>query len=59
MTREKKISIMMECISEQAATIPGYLEEDYQKAINMAFQKIERAEKEEPQTGGAVRDSSN
>lgn len=47
MTREEQIEIMMECISEYASTIPGYMEEDYQKAINIAFQEIERAEKEE------------
>ena len=51
MTREQKVNIMMEHIIEQAGTIPGYLEDDYRNAINMAFRKIERAEKEEPQAG--------
>ena len=53
MTREQKIDIMLEHISEHAGTIPGYLWDDYQEAVEMA------AEIEEPQTGGAVRDSSN
>mgnify|MGYP000044371811 CR=1 FL=1 len=62
MTREQKIDIMLEHISEHAGTIPGYLWDDYQEAVEMAFRKIERVEQaeiEEPQTGGAVRDSSN
>lgn len=61
MTRDQKIQIMMEHISEHAGTIPGYLWDDYREAVDMAFRKIERveqAEKEEPQAGGAVRDSS-
>lgn len=57
MTREQKIDIMLEHISEHAGTIPGYLWDDYREAVEMAFRKIERAEKEEPQTDGAVRDS--
>ena len=56
MTREQKIDIMLEHISEHAGTIPGYLWDDYREAVEMAFRKIERAEKEEPQTDGAVRD---
>ena len=59
MIREQKIDIMMEHISEHTGTIPGYLWDDYREAVEMAFLKIERAEKEEPQTGGAVRDSEN
>ena len=59
MIREQKVDIMMEHISEHAGTIPGYLWDDYREAVVMAFRKIERAEKEEPQTGGAVRDSEN
>lgn len=59
MIRQQKIDIMMEHISEHAGTIPGYLWDDYREAVEMAFRKIERAEKEEPQTGGAVRDSEN
>lgn len=59
MTREQKIDIMLEHISEHAGTIPGYLWDDYQEAVEMAFRKIERAEKEEPQTAETVRDSEN
>ena len=62
MTREQKIDIMLEHISEHAGTIPGYLWDDYQEAVEMAFRKIERVEQaeiEESRTGGAVRDSSN
>ena len=62
MIREQKINIMLEHISEHAGTIPGYLWDDYREAVDMAFRKIERveqAEKEEPQTGATVRDSSN
>ena len=62
MTREQKIDIMLEHISEHAGTIPGYLWDDFPEAGEMAFRKIERVEQaeiEEPQTGGAVRDSSN
>ena len=62
MTRDQKIQIMMEHISEHAGTIPGYLWDDYREAVDMAFRKIEwaeQAEKEEPQAGGAVRDSWN
>ena len=44
MTRERKIQIMMELLDEQAVSIPAYLEEDYQRAINAAFQKIEKLE---------------
>lgn len=46
MTRERKIRIMMELLDEQAVSIPAYLEEDYQRAIDAAFQKIEKLEKE-------------
>lgn len=35
------------------------IEAGCREAVEMAFRKIERAEKEEPQTGGAVRDSEN
>lgn len=59
MTRDQKIDIMMEHISEHAGTIPGYLWDDYREAVDMAFRKIERLEKEEPQAGGAVRGSRN
>lgn len=58
MNRDQKIDIMMEYISEHAGTIPGYLWDDYREAVDMAFRKIEQVEKEEPQTGGAVRDST-
>lgn len=44
MTREQKIRIMMEYLDERAVSIPAYLEEDYQRAINAAFQKIEKLE---------------
>ena len=44
MTRERKIRIMMELLDEQAVSIPAYLEEDYQRAIDAAFQKIEKRE---------------
>lgn len=57
MIKEQKIDIMMEHISDQAGTIPGYLWDDYREAVDMAFRKIERleqAEKEEPKTDGAV-----
>lgn len=47
MTREQKIQIMMELLDEQAVSIPAYLEEDYQRAINAAFQKIEKLESRE------------
>lgn len=47
MTRERKIQIMMELLDELAVSIPAYLEEDYQKAIGAAFQRIEKLEKEE------------
>ena len=47
MTRERKIRIMMELLDEQAVSIPAYLEEDYQRAIDAAFQKIEKLEKRE------------
>lgn len=60
MTREQKIDIMMERISDHIGTIPGYLWDDYREAVDMAFRKIERveqAEKEEPQTEATVRDS--
>lgn len=68
MTRERKIRIMMELLDEQAVSIPSYLEEDYQRAIDAAFQKIEKLEKKRghksgqkygPQTGGAVRSPGN
>ncbi|MFR6331176.1 MAG: hypothetical protein ACLUOI_21790 [Eisenbergiella sp.] len=59
MTRDQRIQIMMEHISEHAGTIPGYLWDDYREAVDMAFRKIERLEKEEPQTGATVRDSRN
>lgn len=59
MIREQKIDIMMEHISEHAGTIPGYLWDDYREAVEMAFRKIERAEKEESQTEATVRDSEN
>ena len=62
MIREQKINIMMEHISEYVGTMPGYQWDDYREVVDMAFRKIERAEqaeKEEPQTGGAVRDSKN
>ena len=35
---------MMEYLDERAVSIPAYLEEDYQRAINAAFQKIEKLE---------------
>ena len=35
------------------------IEAGCREAVEMAFRKIERAEKEEPQTGGAVRRSGN
>ncbi len=60
MTREQKIDIMMERISDHTGTIPGYLWDDYREAVDMAFRKIERVErpeKEEPQTEATVRDS--
>ena len=44
MTREQKIRIMMEYLDERAVSVPAYLEEDYQRAINAAFQKIEKLE---------------
>ena len=47
MIREQKINIMMEYISEHAGTIPGYLWDDYREAVDMAFRKIERTEREE------------
>ena len=47
MTRERKIQIMMELLDEQAVSIPAYLEEDYQRAIDAAFQKIEKLESRE------------
>lgn len=47
MTRERKIRIMMELLDEQAVSIPAYLEEDYQRAIDAAFQKIEKLESRE------------
>ena len=47
MTRKEKIDIMMEHISEHAGTIPGYLWDDYREAVDMAFRKIERTEREE------------
>lgn len=47
MIREQKVDIMMEHISEHAGTIPGYLWDDYREAVEMAFRKIERAEKAE------------
>lgn len=59
MTREQKIDIMLEHISEHAGTIPGYLWDDYQEAVEMAFRKIERVEQaeiEEPQTVGGLQD---
>lgn len=59
MSRDQKIQIMLETLNEQAGTIPGYLWDDYRVAVDMAFRKIERAEKEEPQADGAVRDSGN
>ena len=50
MTREKKIDIVMEYISEHAGTIPGYLWDDYREAVDMAFYKIERAGPAEKRT---------
>ena len=35
MTREKKIDIVMEYISEHAGTILGYLWDDYREAVDM------------------------
>lgn len=34
----------MELLDEQAVSIPAYMEEDYQRAIDAAFQKIEKLE---------------
>lgn len=62
MTREQKIDIMLEAHFRTCRHDTGYLWDDIQEAVEMAFRKIERVEQaeiEEPQTGGAVRDSSN
>lgn len=56
MTREQKIDIMLEHISEHAGTIPGYLWDDYREAVNMAFRKIERVEQAECTPGAAGED---
>lgn len=58
LTREQKIQIMLETMNDHAQTIPGYLWEDHWAAADMAFRKIERLEKEEPQAGEAVRELS-
>ena len=45
MTRERKIRIMMELLDEQAVSIPAYLVEVYQRAIEAALQMIDKLEK--------------
>lgn len=47
MTTEQKIKIIMHEIDEYAVSIPGYMEEDYVKAIRAALKKIERQEGKE------------
>lgn len=47
MTADQKIRIIMQAIDEQAVSIPGYMEEDYIKAIRGALAKIDRQERRE------------